>query len=95
MKWLGIRFPRWLENELRFAADPLETSVRLCERIFLEVWNYALDKGLPLGVNVESVSIRKAEIDASVALVQRLRGHMRGSLGGTPPGGGSDATPDR
>src|SRR5690606_28814468 len=26
MKWLGIRFPRWLENELRFAADPLETS---------------------------------------------------------------------
>jgi hypothetical protein len=81
MKWLGIRFPRWLENELRFAADPLETSVRLCERIFLEVWSYALDKGVPLGVNVESVSIRKAEIDASISLVQTLRDHMLRSLG--------------
>jgi hypothetical protein len=76
MKWLGIRFPRWLENELRFAADPLESSVRLCERIFLEAWSYARDKGVPLGVNVESVSIRKAEIDASISLVQTLRGHM-------------------
>ena len=81
MKWLGIRFPRWLENELRFAADPLETSLSLCERIFLEVWGYAREKGVPLGVNVESVSIRKAEIDASIRLVQTLRGHMRRSLG--------------
>jgi hypothetical protein len=82
MKWLGIRFPRWLENELRFAADPLETSLGLCERIFLEVWSYARDKGIPLGVNVESVSIRKAEIDASIRLVQTLRGHMRQALAG-------------
>jgi hypothetical protein len=87
MKWLGIRFPRWLENELRFAADPLESSVRLCERIFLEVWSYALEKGVPLGVNIESVSIRKAEIDASISLVQTLRAHMLRSLGSpsTPP----------
>jgi hypothetical protein len=81
MKWLGIRFPRWLENELRLAADPLEMSLALCERIFLEVWGYAREKGIPLGVNVESVSIRKAEIDASVQLIQTLRGHMRRSLG--------------
>lgn len=81
MKWLGIRFPRWLENELRFSADPLQTSLRLCERMFLEVWGYARDKGIPLGVNVESVSIRKAEIDASLQLVQTLRGHMLRALG--------------
>lgn len=80
MKWLGIRFPRWLENELRFARDPLETSLHLCERIFLEVWSYARDKGVPLGVNIESVSIRKAEIGASVALAQTLRGHMLRAL---------------
>lgn len=76
MKWLGIRFPRWLENELRFAADPLERSLASCERIFLEVWDYAREKGIPLGVNVESVSIRKAEIDASIRLVQALRSRM-------------------
>jgi hypothetical protein len=73
MKWLGVAFPRWLENELRFAMDPLAKSLELCERIFAEVWDYARDKGIPLGVNVESVSIRKVEIEASLELLQRLR----------------------
>jgi 5,10-methylenetetrahydrofolate reductase len=76
MKWLGIHFPRWLDNELRLAPDPLATSLALCERIFDEVWDYARDKGVPLGLNVESVSIRKAEIEASVELLRRLRQRM-------------------
>ena len=73
MKWLGIAFPRWLENDLRHAPDPLASSVDLCERIFADAWVYARDKGVPLGVNVESVSIRKREIEASVELLHRLR----------------------
>jgi hypothetical protein len=73
MKWLGIAFPRWLENELQMATDPLAKSVELCERIFAEVWDYAREKSIPLGVNVESVSIRKAEIEASVELLHLLR----------------------
>jgi hypothetical protein len=76
MQWLGIAFPRWLENDLRLAADPLSKSLELCERIFAELWDYASEKGIPLGVNVESVSIRKAEIEASVELVGRLRRRM-------------------
>lgn len=76
MKWLGIAFPRWLENDLLHAADPLASSLELCERIFAEAWDYAREKGVPLGVNVESVSIRKQEIEASVALVHRLRQRM-------------------
>jgi 5,10-methylenetetrahydrofolate reductase len=73
MKWLGISFPRWLENELRFASDPLTTSLTLCERIFEEVWDYAKEKNLPVGINVESVSVRRSEIDASVELFHRLQ----------------------
>ena len=73
MQWLGIAFPRWLENDLRHARDPLETSLALCERVCAEAWEYARAKGIPLGVNVESVSIRKAEIDASTELLVRLR----------------------
>jgi hypothetical protein len=73
MKWLGIAFPRWLDNELRTAADPLATSLQLCERIFAEVWDYARDKGVPVGINVESVSIRKVEIEAATELLTRLR----------------------
>lgn len=78
MKWLGIAFPRWLENDLQFASDPLGKSLELCERTFAEVWDYAREKGIPLGVNVESVSIRKAEIEASVELFHRLRRRMEG-----------------
>ena len=73
MKWLGIAFPRWLENDLQSARDPLTKSLELCDRIFAEVLDYAEDKGIPLGVNVESVSIRKEEIEASVELLQLLR----------------------
>jgi hypothetical protein len=73
MKWLGVAFPRWLENDLKFARDPLVKSLELCERIFSEIWDYAHDKGIPLGVNVESVSIRKEEIEASVELLHLLR----------------------
>ncbi|HWB81492.1 MAG TPA: hypothetical protein VG755_41305 [Nannocystaceae bacterium] len=76
MKWLGIAFPRWLDNDLRHAADPLATSVRLCERIFAEAWDYAREQGVPLGVNIESVSIRRAEIDAATELLARLRAVM-------------------
>lgn len=78
MKWLGIAFPRWLDNELRHAVDPLATSVRLCERIFAEAWEYAREQRVPLGVNVESVSIRKAEVEAATELMVRLRGIMAG-----------------
>jgi hypothetical protein len=77
MKWLGISVPRWLDNELRHAADPLGTSLDLCERIFAEAWDYARAKGIPLGVNVESVSIRKVEIEASLELFRRLQRAMR------------------
>ena len=46
---------------------------RVREQVFVEVLDYAEDKGIPLGVNVESVSIRKEEIEASVELLHLLR----------------------
>jgi 5,10-methylenetetrahydrofolate reductase len=76
MKWLGISFPRWLENELRHSADTLERSVALCESVFADVQDYAREKHLPIGINVESVSIRKSEIDASAELYRRLSSRL-------------------
>ena len=78
MKWLGISFPRWLENELRHSPDTLERSIDLCERVFADVQEYAREKRLPIGINVESVSIRKAEIEASVELFRRLSARLDG-----------------
>lgn len=76
MKWLGISFPRWLENELRHSGDTLERSIDLSEGVFVDVQSYAREKNLPLGINVESVSIRKAEIEASVELYRRLSSRL-------------------
>jgi 5,10-methylenetetrahydrofolate reductase len=78
MKWLGISFPRWLENELRHSENTLERSVDLCEKVFVEVKEYAREKRVPIGINVESVSIRKAEVDASVELYRRLSSRLAG-----------------
>jgi hypothetical protein len=72
MQWLGITFPRWLENELRHSPDILAKSVDLAARTFADLLAYAREKGVPVGINVESVSIRKEEIEASCELFRRL-----------------------
>lgn len=73
MRWLGIAIPRWLENELSHAHDILETSLDVCTSILRDLVHFAASKGIPLGCNVESVSVRKVEIEASVELVHRAR----------------------
>ncbi|MFL0807188.1 MAG: methylenetetrahydrofolate reductase [Oceanobacter sp.] len=72
MKWLGISIPRWLENDLRHATDILEKSVDVSEQNWLELKAYADEKGIPVGCNIESVAIRKLEVEASIELVQRI-----------------------
>jgi hypothetical protein len=73
LRWLGISVPRWLENELVQHGDSLTRSVDLCDEICDEVMAFARAKGIPIGINVESVSIARAEIEASVELFTRLR----------------------
>lgn len=73
MKWLGISIPTWLENELKYSSDVLEKSIRLSQRIFEEILDFALEKGIPVGCSVESVSTRKVEIEASIQLVKDIK----------------------
>jgi hypothetical protein len=74
LKWLGVGVPRWLENELGNAADPLAESYNQCLAAARELTAFCRRLGMPFGFSVESVSIRKAEIEASVALAADLRG---------------------
>lgn len=73
LRWLGIDVPRWLANDILRAADPLAASLDACERTFEDLWEFALQRGIPLGCNVESVSTSRREIDASVDLVARVK----------------------
>lgn len=73
MKWLGISIPRWLENDLLHSQDILEKSIDASEQSWLELKAFADEKNIPIGVNVESVAIRKVEVDASIELLHRIR----------------------
>lgn len=72
MKWLGISIPRWLENDLVRSGDILEQSVEISERIYRELADFAAGKDMVIGCNIESVSVRKVEVDAAVDLLKRL-----------------------
>lgn len=72
MKWLGISIPKWLENELVHSNDILQKSVDFSEQSWLELKSFADEKGIPVGCNIESVAIRKVEVDASIELLRRV-----------------------
>lgn len=74
MRWLGIAFPSWMENELRHSHDILERSLDLCVEVASELAAFARSQGVPTGMNVESISIRKEEIEASMSLFRKLAG---------------------
>jgi Methylenetetrahydrofolate reductase len=73
LRWLGVDVPRWIENDLRHADDTLDASARLAQAGALDLMSFCRRLAVPFGVNVESVSIRKVEIEASVRLAERLR----------------------
>lgn len=78
LEWLGVVVPRWVQNELRHASDILEASVEATLGAFEELHAFAESKGFSIGCNVESVALRKAEIDASVEMVHRVAAMLGG-----------------
>ena len=72
LKWLGVGVPRWLENSLLHADDTLAESYEHCVANARDLIAFCRRLGMPFGFLVESVSIRKVEIEASVALAHEL-----------------------
>jgi hypothetical protein len=81
IKWLGISLPRWLEQDLIHSHDILDKSITLVRKIMDELMDFALEKGIPVGCSVESVSTRKVEIEAALQLLRDIRGDMDKKLG--------------
>ena len=76
LDWLGIDVPHWLHNDLQHSTDILGRSVDVCRSTAAEIIDFCRDKGIPMGFNIESVAIRKEEIEASVELVASVRALM-------------------
>ncbi len=77
LRWLGVGVPRWIENDLRHSTNPLGASLEQAQAVAVELIDFCRRLGVPFGLNVESVSIRREEIDASVDLAARLTAYLR------------------
>lgn len=80
MQWLGISVPEATKWRMLDADNTLSESVRICrENLDLILKNCAhLD--VPLGLNIESLTNRKEEIDASINLYRLLKAIMELNL---------------
>lgn len=72
MEWLGIHIPDDLKEELRSAENMLEKSVNVCLDIAAELTELCARRGIPFGFNIESVAIKKDEIEASIEMVNKI-----------------------
>ena len=76
MKWLGIHIPRLVEDELLSAQNMLDVSILHITQVFKQLYGLGKSFGIPIGCNIESVAIRKSEIEASIDLIHIVRALM-------------------
>jgi hypothetical protein len=76
-EWLGVEVPPSVKRELLSAKDMFARSLELATEAFAELRAFASGQGLTVGCNVESVSSRRAEVEASIELVRRVARYVR------------------
>lgn len=72
MEWLGIHVPDDIKQELKICDQPAARSVEIATGIAKELINYCQQHAIPFGFNIESVAIRKEEVDASLELLSTV-----------------------
>ena len=72
LKWLGVHIPFETETAILSAANPIARSIEICRENLERILDHDYAGQVPLGINVESVSINRDEIDASVDLFRAL-----------------------
>ena len=76
INWLGVRVPEATSLRILDADNPLHESIRLCEASLKQILDAVIGYDLPLGLNIESLTNRKEEIDGSILLYKLLRSLM-------------------
>ncbi len=72
MEWLGIHIPDFLKEELKTSENILARSVDVCLGIAEELIEFCSERSIPFGFNIESVAIRKEEIEASIVMTNKI-----------------------
>jgi 5,10-methylenetetrahydrofolate reductase len=73
LRWLGVSIPAETSRAILGAGRPLAKSIEVCRANLRRILEADYSAGIPLGINVESVSIHKDEIDASIDLFHALK----------------------
>jgi hypothetical protein len=85
LEWLGVHVPPAVKRELLTAGDMLARSIELAADAFEEVRAFAREQGITVGCNVESVSSRAEEVEASVDLLHRIHRLTPRAVAPVPP----------
>jgi hypothetical protein len=78
LRWLGVNIAPQTVQSILGAARPLARSIEICRDNLRAILDGPYAAYIPLGVNVESVSINRDEIDATVELFGVLRETLKG-----------------
>lgn len=73
IRWLGVRIDPAVADAILGDPAPLSRSIAICRDHLRAILDRGVADGVPLGINVESVSIYRDEIDASIELARALR----------------------
>jgi len=74
--WLGVSVPEATSLRILNANNSLYESIRICVNSLQQILDAILPYDLPLGLNIESLTNRKEEIDGSILLYKLLRSKM-------------------
>lgn len=72
MEWLGIHIPEQLKESLLQSDNMLEDSLKACLDNAAALIEFCKQRCVPFGFNIESLAIRKDEINASIDLVSQI-----------------------
>jgi 5,10-methylenetetrahydrofolate reductase len=73
MTWLGISVPDATRWRILESKNPLAESIKVCRSNLEQIIEACMPLNIPLGLNIESLTNRKAEIDASIRLYKLLK----------------------
>lgn len=73
IRWLGVAVSPTTARSILEDPAPFSRSRQICCDNLRRILDHGLGERLPLGINIESVSIHRDEIDASIELIHALR----------------------
>ncbi len=81
IKWLGMNVPEGVHDRIMTAEKPVEESILVANELLNTILEQTHGCGVPIGMNVESLSIFKDEIEGAHTMFRTLQATLLNSRG--------------